>query len=106
MRERLLTAHNVMKSSNIIIFFKNTFRQFMKASNFNANSAERNMIKSSRCKHTSDMFMKDKGTMLVRSVVKPSTKNKNLNIIYWQYMKVLRSSVVSFAKKHLRIEKA
>ena len=66
MRERLLTARNVMKSSNIITFFKNTFRQFMKESNFNANNAERNMIKNSHCKHTSDMFMKDKEIMPVR----------------------------------------
>ena len=64
------------------------------------------MIKNNLCKHMSDMFMKDNVTMLVRNVVKLFTKNKNLNIIYWQYMKVLKNSVVNFVRKHLLIEKA
>ena len=64
------------------------------------------MIKNNLCKHMSDMFMKDNVTMLVRNVVKLFTKNKNLNIIYWQYMKVLKNLVVNFVKKHLLIEKA
>ena len=63
------------------------------------------MIKNNLCKHMSDMFMKDNVTMLVRNVVKLFTKNKNLNIIYWQYMKVLKNLVVNFVKKRLLIEK-
>ena len=64
------------------------------------------MIKNNLCKHMSDMFMKDNVTMLVRNVVKLFTKNKNLNIIYWQYMKVLKNLVVNFVRKRLLIEKA
>ena len=45
------------------------------------------------------MFMKTKETSRVLNVAKPFIKSKNLNIIFWQFMKALEAILVNSVAK-------